>query len=217
MDEQQSLEHYGRFRHRIKKTLKASEQNRADIIISRKAWCAGKESIDTARLIFIDESGAKTTMTRLYGRGFGGGRVYDCVPHGHWKTTTMIAAIGLNGTRAPFVFEGAMDTEMFCAYVKEVLVPELEKGDIVVMDNLQCHQNSRICELIKQAGAYVWYLPPYSPDFNPIEKMWSKVKAYLRKVCARTKETLYPAIADSLDTITQSDIYGWFRSCGYNI
>jgi transposase len=99
-------------------------------------------------------------MTRLYGRGFGGERVYDCVPHDHWKTTTMIAAIGLNGTRAPFVFEGAMDKEMFCAYVKEVLVPELEKGDIVVMDNLQCHKNSYIRELIKQAGAYVCIYRP---------------------------------------------------------
>lgn len=203
--------------HRIKKTLKASEQNRADIIIAREMWRTGSVSIDTARLVFIDESGAKTTMTRLYGRGFGGGRVYDRVPHGHWKTTTMIAAIGIEGARAPFVFEGAMDAEMFCAYVKKVLVPELNKGDIVVMDNLQCHKNSYARKLIKQAGAYVWFLPPYSPDFNPIEKMWSKIKAYLRKACARSRETLYRAIADSLDTITPSDIYGWFKSCGYNI
>ena len=106
---------------------------------------------------------------------------------------------------------------MFCAYVKEVLVPELNEGDIVVMDNLQSHKNSYARKLIKQAGAHVWFLPPYSPDFNPIEKMWSKIKAYLRKACARSRETLYQAIADSLDTITQSDIYGWFKSCGYNI
>jgi len=110
-----------------------------------------------------------------------------------------------------------MDAEMFCVYVKEVLVPELNEGDIVVMDNLQCHKNSYARKLIKQAGAYVWFLPSYSPDFNPIEKMWSKIKAYLHKTCTRTKETLYQAIADSLNTITQSDIYGWFKSCGYNI
>jgi transposase len=156
-------------------------------------------------------------MTRLYGRGFDGGRVYDCVPHGHWSATTMIAAVGTEGPRAPFVFEGAMDTEMFVAYVKHVLVPELRLGDIVVMDNLRSHKNAHALELIEQAGAHVWFLPPYSPDLNPIEKMWSKVKAFLRKVCARTQETLYQAIADALATVTQSDIRGWFKSCGYTI
>lgn len=98
-----------------------------------------------------------------------------------------------------------------------MLVPELKPDYIVVMENLQCHKNSYVRKLIKQAGAHVWYLPPYSPDFNPIEKMWSKVNAYLGKVCARSRETLYQAIADFLDTITQSDIYGWFKSYGYNI
>jgi len=156
-------------------------------------------------------------MTRLYGRGFNGGRVYGCVPHGHWSATTMIAAVGTEGTRAPFVFEGAMDAEMFVAYIKHVLVPELKPGDIVVMDNLRSHKNVHAQELIEQAGAHVWFLPPYSPDFNPIEKMWSKIKAYLRKACARTQEKLYQAIADALATVTQSDIYGWFKSCGYII
>jgi transposase len=129
----------------------------------------------------------------------------------------MIAAVGTEGPRAPFVFEGAMDTEMFVAYVKRVLVPELRLGDIVVMDNLRSHKNAHALELIEQAGAHVWFLPPYSPDLNPIEKMWSKVKAFLRKVCARTQETLYQAIADALATVTQSDIRGWFKSCGYTI
>jgi len=212
-----SSEHYERLKHRIKKTLKAAEQNRADIVIAREILHVSAGSTDTARLVFIDEAGAKTNMTRLYGRGFDGGRVYDCVPHGHWSATTMIAAVASEGTRAPFVFEGAMNAEMFVAYVKHVLVPELRSGDIVVMDNLKSHKNTHARELIEEAGAPVWFLPPYSPDFNPIEKMWSKIKAFLRKACARTQKTLYQAIADALATITQSDIRGWFKSCGYII
>ena len=129
----------------------------------------------------------------------------------------MIAAIGTAGARAPFVFGGAMDSEMFCAYVEKVLVPELKPGDIVVMDNLQSHKNASARKLIEEVGAEVWYLPAYSPDYNPIEKMWSKIKAFIRKVGARTQELLYQAIADALATITQSDIHGWFKSCGYDI
>jgi transposase len=169
------------------------------------------------RLVFIDESCAKTNMTRLYGRAFAGERLSDAVPHGHWSTTTMVAAVGTGGTRAPFVFEGPMDTQMFRAYVKHVLVPELNAGDIVVMDNLSCHKDADACSFIEAAGAHVWFLPPYSPDLNPIEKMWSKIKAFLRKVAARTEENLYQAVAKSLTTITLSDIRGWFNMCGYNI
>lgn len=203
--------------HRIKKTFKAAEQDRLDVALSRRwwQWCIGE--IEVSRFIFIDESGAKTNMARLYGRAFGGTRVFASVPHGHWCSTTMIAAIGATGTRAPFVFEGAMDKEMFRAYVKEILVPELKAGDIVVMDNLSCHKDEQAREYIEQAGACVWYLPPYSPDFNPIEKMWSKVKAFLRKTAARTEEKLYDAIKDALAVITLSDIKGWFQSCGYII
>lgn len=173
--------------------------------------------VDVGRFVFIDESGAKTNMTRLYGRGFGGSRVRDAVPHGHWSTTTMIAAVGTTGHRAPFVFEGAMDTEMFRAYVKHVLVPELNPGDIVVMDNLRCHKDVLARELIQQVGAHVWYLPAYSPDLNPIEKMWSKIKACLRMIAARSQDALYQAIADALTAVTTSNIKGWFQSCGYNI
>ena len=129
----------------------------------------------------------------------------------------MIAAVGITGPRAPFVFEGAMNTETFRAYVEHVLVPELNAGDIVVMDNLSCHKDAHAGELIQQAGAHVWYLPAYSPDLNPIEKMWSKIKAFLRMTAARTQDTLYQAIADALATVTSSNIRGWFKSCGYNI
>lgn len=156
-------------------------------------------------------------MARLYGRAFDGARVYDCVPQGHWCTTTMVAALGLSGARAPFVIDGAMDSEVFRAYVEQILIPELKPGDIVVLDNLSCHKDASVQRLIEKAQAQIWFLPPYSPDFNPIEKMWSKIKAYLRKVCARTQEALYQAIAEALATISVTDIEGWFTSCGYKI
>jgi len=198
--------------------LKASEQDRADVVLRRQQWQqAIAWGLATGRFVFIDESSAKTNMTRLYGWAFDGARLIDAVPHGHWCTTTMIAAVGLGGAKAPFVFEGPMDAPMFRAYVKHVLVPELRPGDIVVMDNLSCHKDAEARKSIEDAGAYVWYLPPYSPDFNPIEKMWSKIKAFLRKTAARTQEFLYQAIADALATISLSDIRGWFKSCGYNI
>jgi len=198
--------------------LKPSEQDRDDVVVRRQQWQQTLAwGLITERFLFIDESSAKTNMTRLYGWAFGGARLIDVVPHGHWCTTTMIAAVGLGGAKAPFVFEGPMDSQMFRAYVKHVLVPELRPGDIVVMDNLSSHKDAEARTLIEDAGAYVWYLPPYSPDFNPIEKMWSKIKAFLRKTAARTQEYLYQAIADALATITPSDIRGWFKSCGYKI
>lgn len=197
--------------------MNAAEQNRPDILKHRADWAQMLPYVDVGRLVFIDESSAKTNMTRMYGRSFGGVRVRDVVPHGHWNTTTMVAAVGATGPRAPFVFEGAMDTEMFRAYVEHVLVPELTAGDIVVMDNLSCHKDTYARNLIEQAGAYLWYLPAYSPDLNPIEKMWSKIKAFLRMTAARTQDALHQAIADALETVTPSNIKGWFQSCGYNI
>ena len=181
----------------------------------REAWGKQTSEVDLRRLYFLDESGAKTDMTRLYGRSFAGRRVYDSVPQGHWATTTMLAAVGLEGTKAPMVIEGSVDAEVFGAYVEQVLVPEVRGGDIVVMDNLSSHKVSGVREAIEAAGDELWYLPPYSPDLNPIEKMWSKVKEFLRKVAARTCEALYQAIADALRTVTQTDIVGWFKSCGY--
>ena len=166
-------------------------------------------------MIFIDESGAKTNMTRLYGRAIRRQRVYEAVPSGHWCTTTMVAAMGLEGPKAPFVFEGATNTEAFDTYVKRILVPELHPGDLVVMDNLSSHKSANIQAMICATGAKLWYLPPYSPDFNPIELMWSKIKAYLRKVKARTWDALVKAIADALKTITTEDCINWFKHCGY--
>ena len=154
-------------------------------------------------------------MTRLYGRSFNGQRVYDSVPHGHWCTTTMVSVMGLKGPKAPFVFEGGMDAEAFRVYIEKVLVPELRRGDIIVMDNLSSHKDSQARQMIEDAGALIWDLPPYSPDFNPIEEMWSKVKGVLRQAKARTSDTLIQAIAEALESITEEDCIGWFKHRGY--
>jgi len=154
-------------------------------------------------------------MTRLYGRTFDGHRLVDAAPQGHWSTTTMISALRFDGSTADMVLDGATDGTAFGAYVERVLIPTLRPADIVVMDNLAAHKMSAIVAAIEQAGAEVRFLPPYSPDFNPIEKMWSKNKAFLRKVKARTKETLWQAIGNALRTVTALDALGWFKSCGY--
>jgi transposase len=167
------------------------------------------------RLVFLDESGAKTNMTRLYGRALGGQRVVDVAPHGRWGTTTLLSSIRLDGTTAAMVIEGPTDTAVFRAYVDQILVPSLRPGDVVVMDNLAPHKALGVVEAIASVGALVWYLPPYSPDFNPIEKMWSKIKASLRKAKARTREALFNAVGAALQTVTPSDAVGWFKASGY--
>ena len=171
--------------------------------------------MDLDRLVFVDESGAKTNMTRLYGRAKAGQRVVDNVPSGHWCTTTMISSVRLDGSTACMVVDGATNKDVFQAYVEHILLPTLKTGDIVVMDNLSAHKNQDIRDLIESVGAELWYLPAYSPDLNPIEKMWSKVKSILRTLKARTKEALIKAIATALDMVTASDAKGWFESCGY--
>jgi transposase len=181
----------------------------------REAWKAKIKGIDLSRFVFIDESGAKTNMTRLRGRCKGGSRLYDSTPHAHWETTTMIAALGPNGPMAPMVIEGATDAAVFRAYVKHVLVRALKPGQIVVLDNLASHKGQEVQETIEAAGAELWFLPPYSPDLNPIEKMWSKVKEFLRAAKARVAEELYQAVGIALDQITPQDAQGWFTSCGY--
>jgi transposase len=155
-------------------------------------------------------------MTRLRGRAPKGERLVCHAPHGHWRTTTMISSVRLDGTSACMTIEGATNTEVFHAYVRVVLVPSLRPGDIVVMDNLGAHKNERTLALIEEAGAEVRFLPAYSPDLNPIEMMWSKVKALLRKAQARNHPDLLVAIASALAAITPQDALGWFTACGYN-
>lgn len=168
---------------------------------------------DRDRLVFLDETGAKTNMTRQYGRARKGQRIKDHAPHGHWNTTTLVAAVGRMGSSAPMVLEGPMDGAAFEAYVEQVLCPTLEPGMIVVMDNLRPHKTPRVLSLIQGTGADTWFLPPYSPDLNPVELMWSKIKTYLRTVKARSKESLWEAIGQALNTITKKDAEAWFRRC----
>lgn len=155
-------------------------------------------------------------MTRLRGRCPRGQRLRCGAPHGHWRTTTVIGAVRVDGTTAAMAIEGATDTEVFRAFVREVLVPTLRPGDIVVMDNLAPHKNELTIALIEAAQASTLFLPPYSPDLNPIELMWSKVKAALRAAEARTHDALLDALASALDSISASDARNWFAHCGYN-
>ena len=166
--------------------------------------------MDPSRLVFLDESGAKTNMTRLYGRAKKGERALEYTPHGHWCTTTLVAALTEQGALAPMVLDGPMDGAAFEAYVEQVLIPALPEGAIVIMDNLAVHKSPTVAHWLHAAGAELWYLPPYSPDFNPIELMWSKVKAALRCAQARTQETLCDAIANALNEVTPEQSHNFF-------
>jgi len=180
----------------------------------RVAFREQVKSLSPEQLVFLDEAAATTTMTRSCGRAPQGQRVVDAVPQGHWCVTTMIGAIGLNGVRAGVMFDGATDTLAFSTFVDDVLTPRLQPGDVVVMDNLSSHKAFCIREAIERVGAQVLFLPPYSPDLNPIEKMWSKVKGLLRSAAQRTKETLWDAIGAAIRQVTANDCRGFFGSCG---
>lgn len=166
-------------------------------------------------MLFLDESGASTAMGRLYGRSDVGQRCIGFVPAGHWKIVTAVAAIRLDGLTAAVSLDTPVDRQVFRAYVEHALVPILRPGDVVVMDNLSSHKCAGVREAIEAAGARLLYLPPYSPDKNPIEMIWSKAKKLLRDTAARTIEALQEAIGDALAAITPSDIAGCFRHCGY--
>ncbi len=169
------------------------------------------------RLRFLDEAGATTVLTRLYARAIGGGRTTEAVPRNYGASTSMISTVGCSGVQATMLIEGSVDTLCFDAYCEQVLRPTLRVGDVIVLDNLGAHRASRIEEIAKDCGGRVIWLPPYSPDFSPIELMWSKLKAYLKKVKARTQTELEKAIAAALETITASDCSNWFRHCGYKV
>jgi transposase len=169
------------------------------------------QSISPERLIFLDESGVTTSMTRLYARAPGGGRIHEATPGGHWKIMTILGAMSLNGMIATMTIEEPTDTDIFMAYVEHLLYPVLKPGDVVVMDNLSAHKAPAVREWIEKAGAELLYLPPYSPDLNPIEKAWAKLKQVLRETKARTKEALDRAITDALPSITPDNAKAWFR------
>src|SRR4051812_19536101 len=196
-----------------KKTPHASERDTPEVQEGRREFADDVEPIEPKRFVFVDETGVTTAMTPAYGRAPAGQRVESSVP-ASWESVTVIAAMGLDGVRAPQAFEGALNASTFQTYVEQVLVPALHRGDVVVFDNLSSHLSPEVFEAIERAGASVLPLPPYSPDFNPIEEMFSKFKGFLRRIGARAKEHLYDAIGDGLREVTPQDILGWFRHAG---
>ncbi|MEE8578389.1 MAG: IS630 family transposase [Hyphomicrobium sp.] len=199
-----------------KKTAHASEQQRVDVLRRRRVWFDTQPILEPVRLVFIDETGASTKMARRYGRAPRGERCRAPVPHGHWKTTTFVGALRLKGMTAPMVLDGAMHGAAFLAYVEQVLVPTLTPGDIVIMDNLPAHKSLAVRHAIEAAGAELRFLPPYSPDFNPIEMAFSKLKAFLKKTAARTIDDLWDAIAQGIDTFTPTECENYFAAAGYD-
>ncbi len=168
-------------------------------------------------MIFIDETWTKTNMTRLRGRAPRGQRLIDKTPHGHWTTTTLIAALGITGMRCSTVVDGAVNGDVFEAFVEHVLVPELRSGDVVIMDNLSSHKRRRVRDRIEAAGARLVFLPAYSPDLNPIEMIFAKVKQSLRSLAYRTRDELWNAMQSVLDHVTPTDAINCYKHCGYTL
>lgn len=173
--------------------------------------------LDPSRLVFLDETWVKTNMTRAYGRTPIGERLVDYVPHGHWKTTTFVAALRDDGLTAPLVLDGTVNGEVFLVYVREHLAPTLKPGDIVVLDNLSSHKVEGVREAIEAVGARMAYLPPYSPDFNPIEQVFAKLKALLRKHAERTVEGLWNRVGALIDAFSSNECRNYLRHCGYSL
>jgi transposase len=198
---------------RKKKTKHAAEQDRPDVQQRRETFRKEIRPIEPGRLVFVDETGVTTAMTPTYGRAPSGDRVVDSAPVS-WQSVTVVAALGLEGVEAPLAISGSINAATFLGYVEQVLAPTLRKGDVVVFDNLASHTTPGVKEAIERVGATVMPLPPYSPDLNPIEEMFSKFKELLRRASARTKEHLVDAIDKALKMVTGQDIHGWFRQAG---
>lgn len=181
----------------------------------RRHWRIWQRYMDASRFVFLDETGTATNMTRRYGRCPRGERLVDAAPHGHWKTTTFVAGLRSHGLTAPLVLDGPMTGEVFRAYVEQMLAPSLAPGDVVVMDNLAAHKVAGVREAIGAAGASLLYLPPYSPDLNPIEQFFAKLKALLRRAATRTKDALWTAIGDLLEVFTPDECRNYLANCGY--
>ena len=181
----------------------------------REMWRAGQADLDPSRLVFVDETGASTKMARRCGRSARGARCIATVPHGHWKTTTFVGGLRLSGIAAPMILDGAMDGPAFLAWIEQMLAPTLKPGDIVVMDNLPAHKQPGVRTAIEACGAELRYLPPYSPDLNPIEMAFSKFKALLKKAAARSLAGLWEAIANALPQITSRDCQNYIFAAGY--
>jgi len=199
-----------------KKTLIAAEQDRPDIARRREQWTAYQNRIDPSRLVFIDETWTKTNMAPLRGWAPRGQRLKAKVPHGHWQTMTFLAALRHDRIEAPWLLDGPINGECFRLYVEKVLVPTLRPGDIVIMDNLGSHKGKAIRRAIRAAGARLFFLPKYSPDLNPIEQLFAKLKHWLRKAAQRTTDAVCDAIANILDSVTSEECSNYFINAGYD-
>ena len=198
-----------------KKSLHAAEQDRPDVAEARRAFIRRQPALDPERLVFIDETWAATNMTRRHGRAARGLRLLAPVPHGHWKVTTLVAGLRTSGITAPCVFDGAINGERFRAYVEQMLAPTLREGDIVLLDNLSSHKGTGVREAIAAQGAQLVFLPPYSPDLNPIEQAFAKFKAALRHAAERSRDGLWHAIGQTLDRFQPQQCRNFFNNAGY--
>ena len=200
-----------------KKSLHASERDTARVLKAREQYRETSASLDLERLKFVDESGVNLALTRLFGRAPKGQRVVDGVPKNYGDNVTLLGALSTAGVEALMSVNGATDSEVFLVFVREVLSPTLSEGDVVVWDNLGAHRSQAVREVIEAKGARLLFLPPYSPDMNPIERCWSKIKTFLRAAKARSREALDAAIKEALTTVTESDARAWFTHCGYTL
>lgn len=197
--------------------MTASERDRPDVAAARAAWRTAQAGLDPDRLVFVDETWASTNMARRYGWGPTSERVIGRTPHGHWKTTTFVAALRSDGLTAPMVIDGAMTGDHLVAYVEQVLAPTLRAGDVVVWDNLACHKRVEARRAIEAAGATLAFLPAYSPDLNPIEQAFSKLKAELRRREERAVDGLWAALGESRDWFPPDECRRYLEHAGYSL
>ena len=195
--------------------MRPQERSRADVARRRKRWTTWQGRLEPTRLVFIDETWIKTNMAPLRGWGRKGKRVPAYVPHGHWRTQTFLAALRVDGLTAPCVFDGPINGRSFRAYVEQILVPTLRPGDIVVMDNLGSHKSRAVRQAITATGARLWFLPPYSPDLNPIEQCFSKIKHWMRHAQKRTIDDAWKQVGSLCSTITPTECANYFKNAGY--
>ena len=200
-----------------KKSIRASEQDTEAVQNKRRDWRERAQALPAEELIFVDESGVTTEMTRLRGRVLGGQRVIDSVPAGKRRTLSILGAVSLAGWVATMTVEAPTDGDVFLAFTQQVLCPKLKSGQTVVMDNLAAHKVAGVREAIEATGARLLYLPPYSPDFNPIEPCWAQLKQHLRTAKSRSVAILQQAISTALPTLTPAHAFACFRHCGYSI
>lgn len=198
-----------------KKSLVAGERDRPDVARRRSQWTKYQDRVDAARLVFIDETWTRTDMAPLRGWSPRGSRLIAKVPHGRWKTMTFLAALRHDRIDAPWFIEGPINGESFRTYVEHVLLPILHPGDIVILDNLGSHKSKAVRQLIRSVGARIFFLPKYSPDLNPIEQVFAKLKHLLRKAAARTADAVCAAIAAALDAFTSEECANYLKNSGY--